>query len=69
MKPKDLNRRDFLRLAGVGTAALFGSGFRRYMPFAQMDMEPFMPDAEVDHHRSGKVGADTARCADTGLEL
>jgi FtsP/CotA-like multicopper oxidase with cupredoxin domain len=48
MKPKDLNRRDFLRLAGVGTAALFGSGFRRYMPFAQMDMEPFMPDAVID---------------------
>jgi FtsP/CotA-like multicopper oxidase with cupredoxin domain len=54
MNSQELSRRDFLRFAGIGAAAFFGSGFTRYsrsmMPFsplAQMDMDPFMPDAEL----------------------
>jgi FtsP/CotA-like multicopper oxidase with cupredoxin domain len=54
MNSHELSRRDFLRFAGIGAAAFFGGGFTRYsrsmMPFsplAQMDMDPFMPDAEL----------------------
>ncbi|MFT3891909.1 MAG: multicopper oxidase family protein [Anaerolineales bacterium] len=47
MSSNILNRRDFLRMAGLGgTALLFGNRFRlRNVTSSQM--EPFMPDAEI----------------------
>src|SRR5512139_106212 len=62
MKTQNISRRDFLRFAGVGAFALFGSRLdavwgspspqssiqsRMNAPASQMDMEPFMPDAVV----------------------
>ena len=60
MNPPKISRREFLRFAGLGAFALVGSrlgAFGRpvspYRPLglkralAQMDMEPFTPDAEV----------------------
>ncbi|HEX6034194.1 MAG TPA: hypothetical protein VFY83_07145, partial [Anaerolineales bacterium] len=43
MSLKKLNRREFLRLAGINAAVLFAGRFK--MP-TLMD-EPFMPDAEI----------------------
>ena len=60
MSSQKISRRDFLRFAGLGAFALLGSRLdsfgRQFSPYrlqgvqralAQMDMEPFMPDAEV----------------------
>jgi FtsP/CotA-like multicopper oxidase with cupredoxin domain len=44
MSSQKISRRDFLRLTGVSAAALFAGGLRRP---SLMDMEPFMPDAEI----------------------
>jgi FtsP/CotA-like multicopper oxidase with cupredoxin domain len=54
-----ISRRDFLKLAGISSAALLGAGFRplgqnlaeprAFAPAPQMDMGgEFMPDAEID---------------------
>ena len=43
MGTQKINRREFLRLSGLGAAALFTTGLRR--PSLMGDM--FMPDAEV----------------------
>ena len=46
MNSKNLSRRDFLRVTGLGSAALLlGNGFKKMGVTAQM--EPFVPDAEV----------------------
>ncbi len=45
MSKQKINRREFLRLSGLGAAALFTTGLRRP---SLMDMEPFMPDAEIN---------------------
>src|SRR6186997_51290 len=46
MNSKNLSRRDFLRVTGMGSAALLlGNGFKKMGVTAQM--EPFVPDAEV----------------------
>jgi hypothetical protein len=62
MDSKRINRRDFLRFAGVSAFALLGNRLdafgRSPLPYSlvksrvnasltQMDMEPFMPDAEI----------------------
>ena len=51
MSTQKFSRRDFMRVGGVGAALLLG---HRFVPFgklisarAQMDMDPFIPDAEV----------------------
>jgi FtsP/CotA-like multicopper oxidase with cupredoxin domain len=44
MNPQNISRRDFLRLTGVSAVALFAGGLKRP---SLMDMEPFMPDAEI----------------------
>ena len=50
MSSKNISRRDFLRVAGLGSAALlFDSRFdalRRHASW-QAQMEPFVPDAEI----------------------
>ncbi len=55
MSSQSVSRRDFLRLAGVSTALLFGGGLgifgRRPLPLSAAapwaQMEPFVPDAEI----------------------
>jgi FtsP/CotA-like multicopper oxidase with cupredoxin domain len=55
MATKKFNRRDFLRLAGVGAASLFGGRWAGFLNGAMPTMQPpggvsaghFMPDAEV----------------------
>lgn len=42
MRKQTISRREFLRLAGLGTTAMLASGFR--LP---LQMEPFVPDAEI----------------------
>ena len=60
MSPKKLGRRDFLKFTGIGTLALFGGslkGFGRQPSlFDQglLQMEPFMPDAEISITASEK---------------
>jgi len=47
MSKQKINRRDFLRLTGIGAAALVGNPLRRHSSFFDMPIEPFMPDAEI----------------------
>src|SRR5512134_490155 len=55
MNTRRISRRDFLRFTGVSAAALLGSRYSRLgswlLPHANtqghLDMEPFVPDAEV----------------------
>src|SRR5512134_3547652 len=56
MNTRRISRRDFLRFTGVSAAALLGSRYSRLgswlLPHANtqghLDMEPFVPDAEID---------------------
>jgi len=50
MSTQKINRRDFLRVTGLsGAAFLFGKPLHRMglLPSSGMQMEPFMPDAEI----------------------
>src|SRR5258708_36443246 len=50
MNSQNLSRRDFLRMAGLGSAALLvGNPLRFSKPGSSMRllMEPFVPDAEI----------------------
>ena len=42
MRKQTISRREFLRLAGLSTTAMLASGFR-----IPLQMEPFVPDAEI----------------------
>src|SRR5690349_24513383 len=42
--PKSISRRDFLRVSGLGSAALL---FSKPLKSVWSQMEPFVPDAEV----------------------
>ena len=51
MATQNTSRRDFLKLAGIsGAAVLLGDRILGYWtnPLDQMQMEPFVPDAEID---------------------
>jgi FtsP/CotA-like multicopper oxidase with cupredoxin domain len=57
---KHLSRRDFLRLSGIGAAALLGNPFRqRTFPFnaarIKAQMEPFVADAEISLTATEKI--------------
>src|SRR6185436_20336811 len=60
MSPKKLGRRDFLKFTGIGTLALFGGSLkglgRQPSLFDRrlLQMEPFMPDAEISITASEK---------------